>query len=51
MLGGVSRVKEMLSIPHYAKKKAAMFMKKKGLLGEFKSLGTETDDSNVTDAI
>ena len=42
-------VKEMLSSPRYAKK-AAMFMKKTGLLGQFKALRTETDDINVTDA-
>ena len=42
-------VKEMLSSPRYAKK-AAMFMKKTGLLGQFKALRAETDDTNVTDA-
>lgn len=42
-------VKEMLSSPRYAKK-AATFMKKTGLLGQFKALRTETDDINATDA-
>ena len=35
--------------PRYAKK-AAIFMKKTGLLGQFKALRAETGDINVTDA-
>lgn len=42
-------VKEMLSSPRYAIK-AAMFMRKTGLLGQFKALRTETENINVTDA-
>ena len=42
-------VKKILSSPRYAKK-AAMFMNKTGLPGQFKALRTETDDINVTDA-
>ena len=42
-------VEEMLSSPRYAEK-AATFMKKAGLLGQFKALSTETDDINVAHA-
>lgn len=42
-------VKEMLSSPHYAKK-AALFMRKTGLLGQFKAVRTEIDNTNVTGA-
>lgn len=39
-------VKEMLGNPRYAKK-AATYMKKTGLLGQFKALSTEPDSNNV----
>ncbi len=39
----------MLSSPRYAKK-AAAFMKKTDLLGQFKALRTETDNIIATDA-
>ncbi len=38
----------MLSNPRYAKK-AATYMKKTGLLGQFKALSTEPDNNNVSE--
>ncbi len=39
----------MLSSLRYAKK-SAMFIKKTNLLGDFKALRTETDNTNIEDA-
>ncbi len=43
-------IREMLGNPRYAKK-AAIFMKKTGLLGQFKALSTGPDNNNVSDVI